>query len=92
MKPGIINLAKLNRAQRKMLFEWASANGVRHYVPLESHMVITGTSSPWKPSTSSALGRRTRSGRVGSAPGTCRVVSGHTEFGFRFGHPSEAHL
>lgn len=42
MKPGIINLAKLDRAQRKVLFEWATANGVRHYVPLESHMVITG--------------------------------------------------
>lgn len=42
MKPGIINLAKLNQAQREVLFEWATANGVRHYVPLESRMVITG--------------------------------------------------
>ncbi|RKS16726.1 hypothetical protein DFO58_3283 [Arthrobacter sp. AG1021] len=42
MKPGIINLAKLNQSQRDVLFEWATANGVRHYVPLESRMVITG--------------------------------------------------
>ncbi|MGC0270789.1 hypothetical protein ACPROK_14610 [Glutamicibacter soli] len=42
MKPGIINLAKLNQAQRDVLFEWATANGVRQYVPLESRMVITG--------------------------------------------------
>lgn len=43
MKPGIINTAKLNQAQREALFEWAAKNGLRHYVPLESHMVITGT-------------------------------------------------
>lgn len=42
MKPGIINLAKLNQSQREVLFEWTTSNGVRHYVPLESRMVITG--------------------------------------------------
>lgn len=29
MKPGIINLAKLNQSQRDVLFEWATANGLR---------------------------------------------------------------
>ncbi|MGQ3382958.1 hypothetical protein [Glutamicibacter sp. TV12E] len=43
MKPGIINLAKINHlTQRDAISEWLLANGVRHLVPSDSRVIITG--------------------------------------------------
>lgn len=42
MKPGIINGAALSYDQQIEVWAWLQANGVRHHIPEDARIIITG--------------------------------------------------
>ncbi|MGP9727905.1 hypothetical protein ACT3UB_11930 [Glutamicibacter sp. AOP3-A1-12] len=42
MKPGIISPEHLSQDQHDQIWTWLQANGVRHYVPVYSKIIVTG--------------------------------------------------
>lgn len=42
MKPGIFKAEKLGPNERERIVRWMTANGLRHYVPLDAPIIYTG--------------------------------------------------